>query len=209
MSEVCTIGLDIAKNVFQVHGVDRNGNQLFNKKIARSGIKAFFANTPPCLVGIEACGGAHYWARELQALGHTVKLIPPHIVRNKTDAADAQAICEVVRRPGTKFVSVKTEEQQNLTALHCIRERLVAARTTLVNQTRGLLYERGIIFNQGIPAFEKGIKEFLEKESNCGIFKDMLQEQWKEYVSLNERIKVLTERLKDMATSDATCQRLM
>jgi transposase len=214
MSEVCTIGLDIAKNVFQVHGVDRNGNQLFNKKIARSGIKAFFANTPPCLVGIEACGGAHYWARELQALGHTVKLIPPHIVkpfvmRNKTDAADAQAICEVVRRPGTKFVSMKTEEQQDLTALHCIRERLIAARTSLVNQTRGLLYERGIIFSQGIPAFEKGIKEFLEMESNGGIFMDMLQEQWKEYVSLNERIKVLTERLKDMATSDATCQRLM
>lgn len=215
MKQVCTIGLDIAKHVFQAHGVDSNSKQLFNKKISRSSMKAFFANTPPCLIGIEACGGAHYWARELQKLGHTVRLIPPHIVkpfvmRSKTDAADARAICEVVRRPGTKFVSVKTEEQQDLTTLHSIRDRLIAERTSLVNQTRSLLYERGIIFNQGIPSFEKGMKEVLADTGLVSeFFMHLLQEQWNEYIAINDRIEALTKHLAEIAKSNEDCRRLM
>ena len=148
MKQVCAIGLDIAKHVFQVHGVDSNSKQLFNKKISRSNMKAFFANTPLCLIGIEACGGAHYWARELQKLGHTVKLIPPHIVkpfvmRCKTDAADALAICEVVRRLGTKFVSVKTEEQQDLTCMMWNAEESVSDRDRRKLWLREVTLRRG------------------------------------------------------------------
>ncbi len=139
---ITTIGLDIAKNVFQVHGVDGHGKVVLRKKLSRGKVLEFFVNLPACLIGLEACPGAHYWARELIKLGHTVKLMPAQYVKaylkgNKNDGNDAEAICEAVSRPGMRFVAINTEAQQDIQMLHRIRSRLVADRTALINQIRG------------------------------------------------------------------------
>ena len=135
---VVSIGLDLAKSVFQVHGVDASGHAVLRRKLARGGLIAFFTKQPPCLVGMEACSSAHHWARELVRLGHEVRLIPPQYVkpyvkRNKTDAADAEAICEAVGRPNMRFVPIKTREQQSILVLHRVRALLVRQRTAAVN----------------------------------------------------------------------------
>jgi transposase len=155
MGEVTTIGLDLAKHVFQVHGVDAEGATVLRKQLRRAQVLAFFSRLPPCLVGLEACATAHYWARELRALGHEVRLMPAQYVkayvkRNKNDAADAAAICEAVVRPTMRFVPVKTAEQQAAVLLHRGRERLVRQRTGLVNALRGHLAEFGVIAPQGL-----------------------------------------------------------
>ena len=155
MDEITTIGLDLAKHVFQVHGVDAAGATVLRKQVRRGQMLGFFARLPRCLVGMEACATAHYWARELRALGHEVRLMPAQYVkayvkRNKNDAADAEAICEAVRRPTMRFVPVKTAEQQAALLLHRGRERLVRQRTALVNALRGHLAEFGIIAPQGL-----------------------------------------------------------
>ena len=154
MGEVSTIGLDIAKSVFQVHGVDDTGAVTIRKRIGRSKVLEFFAKLPPCLVGIEACATAHHWSRELQALGHTVKLMPPSYVkaylkRSKNDANDAAAICEAVTRPTMRFVPIKTKEQQAVLMLHRSRQLLVRQRTMLSNAIRGHLAELGIVSAKG------------------------------------------------------------
>ena len=154
MGEVITIGLDIAKSVFQVHGVDDAGAVTIRKRIGRSKVLEFFAKLPPCLVGIEACATAHHWGRELQALGHTVKLMPPSYVkaylkRSKNDANDAAAICEAVTRPSMRFVALKTKEQQAALMLHRTRQMLVRQRTMLSNAIRGHLAELGIVSAKG------------------------------------------------------------
>src|SRR3989454_3591249 len=155
MSEVTTIGLDVAKHVFQVHGVDAEGATVLRKQLRRAQVLAFFSRLPPCLVGLEACATAHYWARELRALGHEVRLMPAqyvkaYIKRNKYDAADAEAICEAVERPTMRFVPVKTAEQQATALLHRGREQLVRQRTMLVNALRAHLAEFGIVAGQGL-----------------------------------------------------------
>jgi transposase len=154
MVEVITIGLDIAKSVFQVHGIDGAGAVVICKRIGRSKVLEFFANLPPCLVGIEACATAHHWSRELQTLGHTVKLMPPSYVkaylkRSKNDANDAAAICEAVTRPSMRFVPIKTKEQQAALMLHRTRQLLVRQRTMLSNAIRGHLAELGIVSAKG------------------------------------------------------------
>jgi transposase len=154
MVEVSTIGLDIAKSVFQVHGVDIAGAVVIRKRVGRSKMVEFFAGLPPCLVGIEACPSAHHWGRELQALGHTVKLMPPSYVkaylkRSKNDANDAEAICEAVTRPSMRFVPIKTKEQQTALMLHRTRQLLVRQRTMLSNALRGHLAELGVISAKG------------------------------------------------------------
>src|ERR1700756_1482563 len=154
MGEVSTIGLDIAKSVFQVHGVDVAGAVLIRKRVSRAKVLEYFGELPPCLVGIEACPSAHHWGRELQALGHTVKLIPPSYVkaylkRSKNDANDAAAICEAVTRPSMRFVPIKTKEQQTALMLHRTRQLLVRQRTMLSNAIRGHMAELGIISAKG------------------------------------------------------------
>jgi transposase len=154
MVEVITIGLDIAKSVFQVHGVDGTGAVVIRKRIGRSKVLEFFADLPPCLIGIEACATAHHWGRELQALGHTVRLMPPSYVkaylkRSKNDANDAAAICEAVTRPSMRFVPIKTKEQQAALMLHRTRQLLVRQRTMLSNAIRGHLGELGIVSAKG------------------------------------------------------------
>ena len=154
MEQLTTIGLDIAKNVFQLHGVDAAGNVLLRKQLRRGDVLRFFSGLSPCLVGMEACATAHYWARELVKLGHTVRLMPPayvkpYVKRGKTDAADAEAIAEAVTRPTMRFVAVKTAEQQAVLMLHRVRDLLVRQRTMLINALRGHLAEFGIIAARG------------------------------------------------------------
>ena len=163
MGEVSTIGLDIAKSVFQVHGVDDAGAVVMRKRVGRAKVLEFFAGLAPCLVGIEACPSAHYWSRELQALGHTVKLMPPSYVkaylkRSKNDANDAAAICEAVTRPSMRFVPIKTQEQQTGLMLHRTRQLLVRQRTMLSNAIRGHMAELGIISAKG----RNGTAELLQ-----------------------------------------------
>jgi transposase len=153
--EVTTIGLDIAKRVFQAHGVDATGRAVLRRRLGRAEMLDFFRALPPCLVGIEACGTAHHWAREIRAFGHEVRLIPaayvkPYVKRGKTDAADAEAICEAVTRPTMRFVPVKTAEQQAVLVLHRTRDLLVRQRTALVNALRGHLAEFGVVAPQGM-----------------------------------------------------------
>jgi len=155
MSEITTIGLDVAKHVFQVHGIDAQGTTVLRKRLRRGQVLAFFSRIPRCVVGLEGCATAHYWARELGALGHEVRLMPAqyvkaYIKRNKHDAADAKAICEAVGRPTMRFVPVKTAEQQAMALLHRGREQLVRQRTMLVNALRAHLAEFGIVAAQGL-----------------------------------------------------------
>jgi transposase len=155
MSEITTIGLDLAKHVFQVHGIDARGTTVLRKRLRRGQVLAFFSRIPRCVVGLEACATAHYWARELGALGHEVRLMPAqyvkaYIKRNKHDAADAEAICEAVQRPTMRFVPVKTAEQQANQLLHRGREQLVRQRTMLVNALRAHLAEFGMVAAQGL-----------------------------------------------------------
>jgi transposase len=167
MGEVSTIGLDIAKSVFQVHGVDADGAVVIRKRVGRVKVLEFFSALPPCLVGIEACPTAHHWSRELQALGHTVRLMPPsyvkaYVKRSKNDANDAAAICEAVTRPSMRFVPTKSEQQQSALMLHRSRQLLVRQRTMLSNAIRGHLAELGIISAKG----RNGTAELLEIIAN-------------------------------------------
>ena len=153
--QITTVGLDLAKSVFQVHAVDADGHVIIRKALRRAQVLPFFAKLPPCLVGMEACGTSHHWARELTKLDHEVRLMPPayvkpYVKRGKTDAADAEAICEAVTRPTMRFVPVKSAEQQAALALHRTRDLLVKQRTQLVNMIRGLLAEFGIEMARGL-----------------------------------------------------------
>lgn len=169
--KLTTIGLDLAKNVLQVHGVNEKGKAVLKKQLKRTQVLAFFANLTPCRIGMEACGSAHYWARKLQALGHTVQLIAPQYVkpfvkRNKNDAADAEAICEAMMRPNMPAVPIKNASQQAILSVHRARQGFVKARTAQANQIRGLLAEYGIVIAQGIGNITKRVPEILEDGEN-------------------------------------------
>jgi transposase len=163
MHGVTTIGLDIAKSVFQVHGVDAEGNVIVRRQLKRRYILAFFQKLPPCLVGLEACASSHHWSRELSALGHTVRLMPPayvkpYVKRQKNDAADAEAICEAVMRPSMRFVETKTPEQQSCLMLHRTRHLFIRQQTAVINAIRAHLAEFGIV----APVGRKGVEQLLD-----------------------------------------------
>ena len=163
MQAVTTIGLDIAKSVFQVHGVDAHGNVLVRRQLKRRHVLAFFEKLSPCLVGLEACASSHYWSRELQKLGHTVRLMPPayvkpYVKRQKNDATDAEAICEAVTRPNMRFVPTKTPEQQSCLMLHRTRHLFIRQQTAVINAIRAHLAELGIV----APVGRRGVEQLLE-----------------------------------------------
>lgn len=180
--KLTTVGIDLAKNVFQVHGIDEHGKVLVKKQLHRDQVATYFVNVPPCLVGMEACGSAHHWARKLQAIGHTVRLMAPQFVKpyvktNKNDAADAEAICEAVARPNMRFVPIKNVEQQAVLALHRVRQGFVKARTAQANQIRGLLGEFGLVVPQGIGYITSRVPELIEDAANelPGTFRMLVQ----------------------------------
>ncbi len=171
MNEITTVGLDLAKNVFHVVCRDHRGEEIKKRMLRRGQVAAYFAQLPACLVGMEACAGAHHWARTLQALGHEVKLIAPqhvkpYVLGNKNDYNDARAIAEAVTRPGMRFVPVKTVAQQDVQALHRLRQARVADRTALINQVRGLLAENGVVIPQGLQSFRRQVPQILEDAEN-------------------------------------------
>lgn len=215
MAEITTTGLDLAKNVFHAICCDRHGKVIKKKMLRRSGLLAWFANLPPCLVGMEACASAHYWARELRSQGHQVKLIPPQHVKpfvrgNKNDYNDALAIAEAVVRPEMRFVSIKTPEQQDIQALHRLRERRLRDRTALCNQLRGLLSEYGIVFSRGVNVLRKEIPKILEDGENglSDLFRKLLSQSYQQLTELDEHIDVYTQDLEVLSRRDDACQRL-
>ena len=215
MTEITTIGLDLAKNVFHAVCCDAHGKVIKKKMLKRSGLLTWFANMPQSLVGVEACASAHHWARELQSQGHQVKLIPPQYVKpfvrgNKNDYNDALAIAEAVVRPEMRFVSIKTPEQQDIQALHRLRERRLRDRTALCNQLRGLLAEYGIVFPRGVNVLRKPIPEILEDGENglSDFFRGMLSRSYQQLTELDEHIASYTQSLEVLSRQDDACQRL-
>tara|TARA_Y100000782_G_C10184716_1_gene265779 strand:- start:2472 stop:2996 length:525 start_codon:yes stop_codon:yes gene_type:complete len=171
MSLIKVVGIDLAKYVFSIHGVDEHGKCKLRKTIKRNNLLVEIAKLPPCLIGMEACSSAHYWARELSKFGHTVrimasKFVIPYRQNEKNDANDAEAICEAVARPKTRFVSIKSEEQQAVRCLHRIRQGLIKDRTASINRLRGLLAEFGIVMPQGSYPAQNTISSILEDAEN-------------------------------------------
>jgi transposase len=210
------IGLDLAKSVFQVHGVDAQGKVVVTKRLRRDAVLAFFVNLPPCLIGIEACAGSHFWARELTRLGHTVRLmapqyVKPYVKRHKNDRADAEAICEAVQRPSMRFVAVKSEEQQSTLAIHRVRETLVAQKTQLINALRAHLAEFGIIAPQGADKVAQltAVVADLEDTRVPGLARSVLQSLVDQLRDTERRVEELDARLAEQAQADKVCQRLM
>ena len=215
MGDITTIGLDLAKSVFQVHAVDAMGSVVMRKRLRRSQVLAFFAEIPPCLIGLEACATAHHWARELIALGHEARLMPPNYVkayvkRNKHDVADAEAICEAVRRPSMRFVPIKTAEQQSALMMHRARDLLVRQRTMLVNALRGHLAEFGLIEAQGLHKVAKLIA--IVTDENDGrvpyIARQVLQVMINHIEDIQVRIVGLEKQLLAWHKSNPVSQRL-
>jgi len=210
-----TIGLDLAKNVFQVHGVDAQGKVVLRKQVARASLAAFFANLPPCLVGMEACGSAHFWARKLAAQGHVVKLMAPQFVKpyvkgSKTDAADAEAICEAVSRPNMRFVPVKLPEQQALLAVHRARAGFVKARTAQANQLRGLLAEFGITIPVGLASLRQRLPLILEDvESGLpGMMRELVARLTEHLQALDQQVAALEKQIQLWHRQSEPSQRL-
>lgn len=196
--KITTAGIDLAKNLMQVHGVDERGKVVLRRQLRRNQVLPFFANIPPCLIGMEACGSAHHWARKLEELGHNVKLMAPQFVKpyvktNKNDIADAEAICEAVNRPTMRFVPIKNSEQQAVLSLHRARQGFVRARTAQANQIRGLLAEYGLVIPQGICNITKRLPAILEDGDRDlpGLFRQLLQR-------LGDHLKELDRQVSEL-----------
>ena len=217
MSHVTVIGVDLAKTVFQVHGEDKEGQVLFSRRLSRRQFKDFMKKTEPCLVGLEACGTAHYWARELESFGHQAKLINPrrvkaYVIGNKNDANDAQGICEAARSPKVRAIPIKTLAQQDLTLLHNARRLLVKKRTQLVNHLRSQLAEYGVIAKQGHKALRQVLGEVLGGElihftgpSPLFVFSD-LKGEWDD---LDKRLNEYQAQIKRVVKENSAAKKLM
>jgi transposase len=214
--QVTRIGLDIAKNVFQVHGVDAHGKVVIRKQLSRSKVLGYFAQLPACRMGIEACGSAHYWGRELQKLGHEVRLmavqlIKPYRTKQKNDRNDAEAICEAVSRPQMRFVPIKTVEQQAVLTVHRARELLVSERTAVANQMRGLLMEYGVVIPAGLQRLRQALPNVLNAAD------DTLPTRARTVVTglharlqeVDERIAAYDRQIVQLARQNEAAKRLM
>jgi transposase len=213
---VTTIGIDMGKNTLHMVGLDSGGAIVLREKVSRGRIASRLANQPPCLIGIEAGMATHYVARELGALGHDVKQVPPAYAKpfrqgHKNDFRDAHAVAEAVQRPTTRFVPAKTDAQLDLQALHRVRSRLVSGRTAVINQIRGFLLERGIIVRQGLRFLRQQLPDILAKRTEVlsprlvRIVTDLAGD-WRQ---LDERIEVVTDEIETLAKSDDNCRRVM
>ena len=214
--QIVRIGLDLAKYVFEIHGVDAQSKTVVRKTLRRHAVSTFFANLPPCLVGMEASNGAHFWAKALSDLGHDVRLISPQFVTpyvksNKNDRNDAEAICEAVGRPNMRFVPVKSAEQLAVQAVHRIRSRLVADRVRLVNQVRGLLGEHGIVVAKDIGNLRRALARIVGDDENRvlnPLVRALMAELREELTELDARIAGYDRKIRELYRNSEICQRL-
>lgn len=213
--QITTVGIDLAKSVFQIHGVDVRGKTVLRKQLKRSQFLLFFSNLPPCLIGMEACGSAHHWARRLQGFGHSVKLIAPQYVKpyvktNKNDAADAEAICEAVGRPNMRFVAVKTVEQQAVLSEHRVRQAFVQARTAQANQIRGLLAEFGLAIPKGLANLAKQVPLILEDPAYelPGAFRELMGRLLAHFHQLDRQVDELEAQIQAWHRNNAASRKL-
>lgn len=213
---VTTVGIDLAKNVFSVHGVDAHGKSVLKKTLSRGKLLECFANLPPCVIGMEACSGAHHWARALRNLGHDARIIAPRFVipyrkSGKNDGNDAEAICEAVSRPAMRFVPVKSVEQQAVLSLHRIRSAVVAERTAQINQIRGLLSEFGLIMPKGRYPAQHHIPDILEDASNGlpSLARRLLHDIYQRIQTLNQQILAYDREIENLARHSEPARRLM
>ena len=213
---ISLLGLDIAKNIFQLHGVDGAGKQVLKQRIERNKLSEYIANLPVCTIAMESCGGSNYWARVFQRHGHTVKLISPQYVKpfvktNKNDANDAQAITEAASRPSMHFVPVKQVEQQDIQSIHRVRSRLVKNKTALINEIRGLNLEYGIAIPQGAKKVKGLLRSIIDDQANELTIssRELMQELYEELVGLEERVAKMDKKIKIICKNDEVCQRIL
>ncbi|KGA72450.1 transposase family protein [Yersinia enterocolitica] len=214
--KVSTLGIDLAKNVFQLHGVGCNGQTVLKKKLTRDKFLPFLMQLEPCLIGMEACASSHHFARVLRQYGHEVKLIPPQYVKpyvktNKTDAADAEAICEAVARPNMRFVQIKTAEQQAILVLHTERNILIRERTACANSMRAILAEFGIIMPRTLSQLYKKIPEILEEYDNelSPFVRCSVARQLEHLQGVEDQITLIEQELSRWAKTQPACQRVI
>lgn len=215
MSNITLLGVDLAKNVFQLHGVDAKGRSVLRKKLTRSKLLETIANMPACTIAMEACSGANHWHRKFSSFGHEVKIISaqfvkPYVKTNKNDFNDAEAICEAASRPSMRFVTPKTIEQEDLQAMHRIRSRLVEERTALTNQIRGLLAEYGIVIAQGINNVRKKLPEILEDgENELSVRgRELFADLYEELCEKDKRVEAYDTKLNEVFKTNDMCQRI-
>jgi transposase len=214
--EMSVLGIDIAKHVFHAVGMDNTGKIVFRKRLSRHDLLPFIAKLPPVLIGLEACGGAHDWARRVRAYGHEVKLMAPPFVKpyvksNKNDSRDAEAIAEAVTRPTMRLVPTKEVDQQDIQALHRVRERLIGERTALVNEVHGLMHAYGMVLPKGVSKFRQAVVGKLEAEKDklTPLSQEMFWPLVEELVALEKPLAYDQEKLEALATTHPECQRLM
>lgn len=215
MNDITTLGIDLAKNIFQLHGVDAQGQVVLKKRITREKLPSFIANLTPCLIGMEACGGAHYWAEQFTKFGHEVKLmspqyVKPYVMSQKNDAVDACACAQAVTRPGMRYVSVKTVEQREIQSIHRMRSHTIRALTSCMNMLRGILSEFGIVMAQGESRLRKQLIFLLEPENEAlaESLKIGLRGQYEMLVRLSEEEKRLTKALDKISKRNEDYERL-
>ncbi|MBY0273345.1 MAG: IS110 family transposase [Alphaproteobacteria bacterium] len=213
---ITTLGIDLAKNIFQITGMNKYGKVVLTKRLGREKITAFIAQQPPCLIGMEACGSSNYWARQFTRFGHEVRLMSPQYVKpyvktNKNDFNDSQAICEAVTRPTMHFVPIKSIEQQDIQSLHRLRSRLVRNRTSITNQIRGLLLEYGVIIPQGIIYVRTRLVTILEDLQNelTSLMREILHELYDEFLAIDKSIRSFDDRIKCLCSESEVCRRLI
>src|SRR5210317_239571 len=213
---ISILGIDIAKNTFQLHGADHSGKTVYKKRLARRELAAHVTNLPPCTIVMEACGGSNYWARVFQSSGHSVKLIgaqfvKPFVKTNKNDANDAQAIVEAASRPSMHFVPIKQVEQQDIQSIHRIRTRIVKNRTALINEIRGLCLAYGVVLVPGAARVKSSLCATIANGENelTQSSREFLQGLYEELVEVEGRVKNLNTKIRQLCRQNESCQRIL
>jgi transposase len=216
MKDIKVLGIDLAKDVFQLHGVNTVGKQVLKKRIERDKLAEYIANIPQCTIAMEACGGSNYWARVFQRQGHNVKLISPQFVKpfvktNKNDANDAEAIVEAASRPSMHFVPIKQVEQQDIQSIHRVRSRVIKNRTALINEIRGLNLEYGIAIPLGALKVKSYLRSIIDDQNNelTSSSRELMQELYEELVEMEARLKKLEKKIKLICKENEQCRRIL